>query len=365
MLPENVFRFVSVRPPQTREPDDLRSIEEHTASLEIVAAVERERSQNDKSGAEARRSVGDKIIASSYYFRNHPGWLKFRRGWAEFTRLISNLSDISEVDGFIFEAQRLLGELYGGNVELGTWLESDEFRELKRTLWKSYYANVLSPWRSPSDREEMVFWIRLFRLFDMAMDGQDGYAGFAAILPKSRPTVPAVLFRPDPEPPEIESPQPASRLDERIQFLEEEINKLETTRNQVNILYQKKLARSISESNQIETTQATSAAQLSDTAQEQETDKMKDQPEIINGADMTDLPWRLSAKEMGEYSGLNAVLESIGLVPEITLVPEAIAKIDEAIAKAIAELVALQQRSEIVSLGSTLAKVRRQSRARR
>ena len=79
MMSENVFRFVSMRPPRPLGPNDPRIIDEEEVGEEIIDRVEEKRDENQMTLEEARREVGDEILASQEYYTDDPDWQELRK----------------------------------------------------------------------------------------------------------------------------------------------------------------------------------------------------------------------------------------------------------------------------------------------
>jgi len=91
-----------------------------------------------------------------------------------------------------------LGELLKGpfdpGLSLSTFVRGDAFREMRRDLWHSLFSNIVLRNRRLQDRDQLMFWTRLFELL-RAIEDDDQLARLIAAFDRLRPSVPYDIVR--------------------------------------------------------------------------------------------------------------------------------------------------------------------------
>ncbi|MFC5828370.1 peptidoglycan-binding domain-containing protein [Nonomuraea insulae] len=160
---------MSVRPPQTEDPDERTRLENRAAGDAFAAEVEARREADDLTLERARVVVAEEVLASPSYFAVHEDWQPLRRARAAFAGLLAAGAAGAGREKVVEDAEKALRTALGEAVELGEWLGGAEYAELKAVLWRSVYANALVSSR-PHDRTELVEWTKTFALLEAAAD---------------------------------------------------------------------------------------------------------------------------------------------------------------------------------------------------
>lgn len=346
----NLFRFISVRPPEPLDSEDRPVLDKKQVADDVIDRV-RKKQKNERLPLEiARARVGDEIISSRNYYSTAPVWQALRFRWPKFRRLLENALKEPHRDDFLVAMEGALSETAEDRLDLLAWIKSEHADELKMTLWVSYYANVLSPWRRPVDREELTGWIKVFHLLDAALIGNGAFTRAARVLPEARPAIPDVLFVPlaefDVEQPEAPAPEPV----DQIQDYEQRLERLELAREQLDAIRSSKLARI----QQIELVEEHPKSRKPE-------ERKGETPEFATGrpAGMVDPPWRLTEADIEHHELLQDVLRELRVHPTIDSIPDAISHIEETIATELSALVNLVEQETLVGAGPTFIRIRR------
>jgi hypothetical protein len=90
----------------------------------------------------ARREVGDEVIEFSQYFTADSDWLTLRQGRPKLMPLLDAAMEELRHGRFLAEAEEALAELYGDRFEIRTWVDDENYRKLKTSLWTSYFPSL-------------------------------------------------------------------------------------------------------------------------------------------------------------------------------------------------------------------------------
>ena len=394
MKSDNVFKFVSVRPPKKKETDDMVVIPDDNSIIkEIITELGNITNNKDVSLSEARLIIGEKLFNSDRYFTNNSHWKRFLSLLSEVFSLLKEIQGGLPLEKFRYKAVSILRKIYGEEFTLEKFVPSDEFRALRDSIWTSYYANVLSPMSRPQDRQDIVLWIKFFYLLETIGD-EACYARIAAQINRPMPNVPfefyktEITVRPHEEPGE-ENDDETARLKE-IKRIRELITKLQTILALLKRLYAEKVKQFQENKNQIIPKQANELtteinllrseisalnkeisgiklhSQETGTSERQKNNREKEIPNTskIGGtffsasADLIrNAPWYLSPDEIEKFKDFLQTLRDVNIDLDAITIPALIYKIEEKIASLEARISELSMREEIVGVGRIFSKV--------
>ena len=191
MKADNVFKFVSLRPPSTvtvRNPDNTGSganpipnppspsfppagnipSPEPSGFLEGI----RSRMTTGLSFDEARLAIANEFMDSENYVTRNLDWRKL----LPFEDSLRTILQNAKVSQSVEELSQRLFSLIDSNVpsefNRENLLRNDNYLRLRKALWSSYLSNVVINQRRMHDRISLLFWIRLFHLMENLTDGQ-------------------------------------------------------------------------------------------------------------------------------------------------------------------------------------------------
>jgi hypothetical protein len=165
---ENVFKFAVIRTPQIEEKTSRRTIRFDNQQWvnRIIGLVKGNVTLDD-----ARKRVSHEFMNSSSYFLRAPNWQPFLAHQTEIQSLLKAPANEAEFTSFL---NALLKQI---NPNFNSWnkfVDSTEFKELKQSLWHSYYSNIALINHRPQDRPRIEFWIK-FLYFLEKLNGKDSF----------------------------------------------------------------------------------------------------------------------------------------------------------------------------------------------
>ena len=358
MKSTNVFRFVSLRPPNVAPVTTEFSVADREAAPAIVDKV-KEETRRRKNYEAARHEVGRQILESDDYFVRSPLWEEIRPAWPKVRELLSALEAAKDPahDDFADEAEDLLKGRLGDKFDLDKWLKGDEVVARARVLWKSYYAAVLTELRG-QDRGEILDWIRFLHL--LALRGKpERFAAAARRATRLRAAVPVELVALEPTPPPADQPPHDPPDDKEGVEIERRIGILTETRQAFAKLFERKLRLFT----QLEVGPFVRAA-VAVPGPRPEADERKRQGAGAvaesSGADLIKAaPWRINAEDVDRYGEHLDVLHDLGLDPLVRTIPEITQAIDERVALLEARRFELQAAGSVLGAGKTFVRVTR------
>lgn len=342
MKTDNLFRFVSIRPPGGEE-----TIERVPGDDGIIDEVGRILTHNlgrrGTTRSEAAQETGHEIISSPDYF--------LAQDWG---------SDLLAATRHV---RRLLKEAEKGDADWkafqreGQKIRDDIAPDIERTLWRSYFAAVLSPSERPKDAESIASWLVLHHLLKSDSGGE--FSKRAEKLNRMRISAPASFFFDDPAqsapepapPPPPEKPDPGS---ERAEDVRREITRLQDARRELDDL----LAERLRAMSSAERPSALMKAERGSDSEE------RSPAAAGHGTSVTfesaqQVGWKFTADDFQDRAELVETIRSAGIVPELATIPDAINHMDTRIALLNADLAQLNVQHEIAIEGNTFVRLRR------
>jgi len=344
MKSDNVFRFVSVRPPTIEK--KISELEGDEVSIQEVDSLIREQMAKDKTPEAARLAAGRELIRSNRYFIAEEPIRTFVAASNKAQTLVQTQTSHPNFHSFQDTVLQLLTPINPQHLKLDKFLISSEYRAAKQSFWRSYYATVLAPAERPQDRQLLVLWLLVFYLLESPDDTQ--FKEHLSNLDTTRPAVPFLFFAETnaPEPPVEPLPRPER---ERLRALETRIASLQDARNTLNDLFTAKLR--------------TFKQTPGDKFPQEAPGPAEGQPLATSASGGINLlrysPWRVSDEDLQAHQQAFQLVRSLGVIPEARTLPDLINRLDSEIAARTADAGSLRSRETIAMVGQSLVKVRR------
>ena len=196
MKSDNVFRFVTIRPPRKSNEAQLQIIAEQDAeeaAREFDSAVQKRVRSDNVNMEEAQRNHAKAVFASSQYFRNSREWIK----WAEHKpAVMSHLINAAErgLKRYKDDTALLLKIIYAQDLDIADFVNDMRFKEMRRSIWTSFYSVAIHPEEHIDDLAEIEEWIRFASLLSSVLKESE-FKRKASKLLRRRPAVPLNLLR--------------------------------------------------------------------------------------------------------------------------------------------------------------------------
>jgi hypothetical protein len=335
---ENLFRFVSVRGPQTPAVDISIPGDERSKRY-----IDQEIERLKKEGLpleQIRPIVGSKIVNEGNYFR------RLEVG----TILLQRASDVHSLlsrqrkDPNHHSYKRDLRDLLYGICEesLEDFLRSESYSKIKESLWTSFFGLVLSAIERPADRRAVDVWLRAFYLAEF---DDDSFDRLARIIHKVRPSVPFSWFVVTStsnvkagDKPNNETSAGESQIE-----LKKRLELYKKIRNDLHNLFLEKIRNYRYKRDRVKIYKTTEGSDVAMGAV---------------GFDEDD-PGTITEAELSRYEDIFSALRSLGLVPELTSIPELVNKLDAHIAKISADLEGIMRKQDIMLTGRSFVRIGR------
>lgn len=292
MNTENLFKFVAIRTPQAGEESSSSTVSfDHRQWVSRITGLVTE----DVSLEDARKRVSNDFMDSSAYFLRSPRMKSFLDFQAEIQRLLK----ISENETqFKSSFNSLLKQINPNFSSLEDFVASKEFKQLKESLWHSYYSNIALVDRRPQDRPELEFWLRFWHFLERLAAGNDfrdlikNFNNWSLVAPNQ--LIRTVKTREAVEPLDDNSEDETSLIiSNKIAEARKTIAQLRTTRKHIIKVLHSKLA------------------EAKENDAKEEIERAKTTPD--SGGSKSDIraPWMLTVKDIG--SDAEKILERFGL----------------------------------------------------
>lgn len=348
MKTDNLFKFVSVRPPKPSGEDKLFFPEGPGYTFEAPPdSWSPTHGNNAPSPPMARRVAGAAIINSGDYFQNDASWKKLRPQRQRAREIIARQSPEPDMAIFQQEAGQLFAETLGSTSVLPRLLKAPRFKAIKQTLWVSYYALVLAPELRRQDLEELLGWICFFHLMELSVDDPDGFKKVALHPRRVRPAVPIYFYKPkEAQPIEVEAPP--RRVDPVAKdkaAISGEMALIKDAKGFIEKAYNQKLRKFRN-------------MRFKPSSRPGAGDAAKG--EGVSGADLlAHAPWRLDEKDFRDNRKHLDALVNMGLDPITVTVPDLMQAMEERAASCEAKLRRLDTTRQVVGAGKALVKIMR------
>lgn len=357
MKTENVFRFVSVRGPVRAARDEDVFMSGDAVRDEVVKLLHGLAASERKSLDDARLKLGKSLLAGETYYRRDAAWRRLLSHAPAMANAVAEVRRNRSVGVFKQAVAQILTLAFGQEVGVDAFLDG-AFKGMKATLWRSYFATVLAPYDRPEDRDETLWWLKVFDLLAATTDG----ARFGKLLDaydRLRATVPLEFYRPAvraadaaPPPPKLDDDRPG-----RVQSLKDRIARLEAAHDFV--VRRMSLRRRQFRSLIIEENASRPAAPRRETgggrpkaAAKKIIQSASSPPDLARKA-----PWRLSEDDFRESPDHLRTLEELGLHPEGLNGPALVTELEHRIALLHRDLTDLTYREGIITVANTFSRI--------
>ena len=257
MKNNNVFRFVSIRAPERKKvrkisPEPARDPNDSTGTISsgmetLFFQLVAEHTATGSSLEEALLAVGKDFIASRDYVIKNRNWNSFLPSEGALESLVQDIKSSGNITDLEPEMEKIFQTNIGQEFTFDSFLPNQKFHEMYRSLWFSYYSNVILREQRPGDRPVLIFWIKIFHMIRNLSSTKvlnDLIAGFEGF----HPALPGYLVIVNKTSKRVSSPDDSSPF--ILETDEERLNKLKDTRlrleslkaarNFINDLYQRK-----------------------------------------------------------------------------------------------------------------------------
>ncbi len=403
MKTENTFKFVSIRPPQKVPGINPKY------DLTGIRSVLREKLSKSHNFKE-KVKLAKAYQSSNTYFKNSRTWAAYESNLDNIEKLIKSAINLNNANDLKVFKEKLVEE-----IGLDIKIINKDFLILKDQIWDSFYANLLSH-ESPEDRDVIVRWIKLLRLWEGINSEQTANDKIELVnnYNKLTPIIPKELFTKDEDDSkEIDKTKDKdnpylSRI-KNIHLKRKEIEKLNLAKNEVEEIFTARLKTQIkddvkcddlkSEDKALANVQASidsinqslvnyqkyvdkefknlrsESKKTSETSTQNTSDSVPFGASNFGTLDASNLkkgsllasppsknseqvPWMLKMSEI-KLKNTKKVLSRNKIDLELTTSPEVVSKLENEIAKKTAELEKLMTIERIIPKGKVFVKVKR------
>lgn len=376
MKANNIFTFVSVRPPKAlaRKPTLLR---EDKLGSDLVDEYKRRLAEaGGKDGGAVRRKMGTEIAQARDYFTQNGEWTRLAIILEPLERLIREGRPIA---GFKEQAQDQLRGVLRDDLDLEAYLASDVFKRLIDLVWMGYYANLLNPERYPDERDLANRWLRVLRVLAAARKDSE-YAIVIDAFENLRLEVPAELFDSDFQPPKAPD-APKDETEPRRLDMVQKLKEYAHARDALERLSKEKLGEFLKvkypkpAESQIHSRRLEEVSQtLHDIQSELRFIRRDDKPPEAEPAPAVEdrsssagsgtellekAPWRLARSDFAKEPETMRIIEELGLDPDSTLVPDLVYAVEQRMAILEADIGELTRVRTVAGFGRHLVTISR------
>jgi hypothetical protein len=354
---DNIFRFVSLRPPLRADPAD--NPEETPAREEILKALEEIRKHGKGTDEDKRKEVGKRVVEGDGYYDKDAEWAKLRPLDPKLADFLKQ-AKTQDRTAFRAAADSLLKQALGAAFDLDQFVGSASYASLQKVLWHSYYGNVLAISARPADRAQLARWIVFLWLFEAGTDEE--FRKRAKRIGRARPSVPGeFFFWPAVAPEQVSGAGPAApqaprpELPTRLEDLRGKLKRLSGVREFLQGVLASKAARFrnlqiIDEG----AAQPARAAARAGRGEEVTARQSSSSVDLIAQA-----PWRLAAKDLESAREHEYVLKDLGIYTDDMQIPSAITRIESSMADLESDIAQLERKLDVIGVGYTFSKVTR------
>jgi hypothetical protein len=354
MKADNIFRFVSIRPPGDNEtiehvPGDEGAIDEVGTLLAATSA------RRGTTRGDAAKATGSEIINGPDYVRSRGWGAKLLALTPEVRRVLRQARETPDWKAFQQEAQTVVSPLTSSSSKMTpeAFLNSDAFPDMERTLWRSYFATVLSAYERPKDAESLATWLVFLHLLKSTT--ADEFSKRAKRGARTRPAVPASFFfngSPQPGDAQHAPPPPASDPStDAAKEVRDEIARLASARRDLNELFAERARPTVYavRSGPIETAEIVGVPKAKRTRRAAAT----------GGESSQVAAWKLTPDDFRNRERLIETVRAAGIIPELSTIPDAINRLDTRIAELNATLAQMDSVRDVAIVGKTFVRRRR------
>lgn len=356
MKSDNIFRFVSIRPP-----GDDEIIERVPGDEGVIEEVGRRLTHNlgrrGTTRSEAATETGREIINSQDYVLARDWGHDVLANAYNVHRLLRQAQQERDWKAFQEEARKILAPPPSSKMTAEAFIKTDAFADVERTLWRSYFATVLNPYERPKDAESLSAWLVFLHLLKSTSTQE--FSTRAERVQRTRPAVPASFFFDGPAPPSTSEPAPTppSAPDTRgdtAKVVREEITRLGNARKELNDLFAER----------VRTTAYAVRASPMKAADRRGPDSERTSPTAGSHGSATyestqAAAWKLTPDDFRQRERLVETIRAVGVVPELAAIPDAINRLDTRIAELNAEIARIDSTHDVALVGKAFVRLRR------
>lgn len=233
MKTDNIFKFVSVRPPQ-KLPKNKLDFGMKAAETALEKKF-RETLEKDK-----KAKIAKDYLDSDLYFLKSTIWKAYDPALDEVEELIKKAAKLQKADDLKKLKEAIIKKIGKTNNAI-----NKDLPKLKTQIWDSFYANLLSL-TDVEDRDRIVRWIKFLKVWDTLESGDTVKSKISTIKNYKvlAPIIPQTIFQEKITEEQTNSKPNDFGLSKRIQGvlrLRDEIHKLNKTRIDIESVFNAKL----------------------------------------------------------------------------------------------------------------------------
>lgn len=214
MKADELFRYVAIRPPSLSQESSVYTPTENAIADTTIRKIDEKINAGIES-TKARQETGYEMVKSDRYYKNNPLWKNLSLYWVDANNIVKVVSRTGNRDEFLdltyhlfkkaFKEKdhednlgniiELLQEALGDYVFLARFVKSEDFKNLKDSIWTSYFSTVLIQDDLLANREETISWIRFLYLLEIAVQEEIDFKNVAKKIKHVRPTVPINMIK--------------------------------------------------------------------------------------------------------------------------------------------------------------------------
>ncbi len=348
MKADNLFRFVSIRPPTAKKKIGLLTGDDKTVT-EIDDLLKDKLEGDNLQPGEARLAVGHDLIMSNHYFAAEEWSAGLVACAVQAQALLQEVEQALNLESFQDKALELLAPVNRAGRQLKWFLDSDKYLNFKQSLWRSYYATILNPYERPRDREIITTWLLLLHLLES--ETEEEFRSRVQRLRHTRPALPSIFLAKAPPSKDATHPQerPEDPTQKKVAEIRERIIQLDLARRALNNLFIEKLQSSgeirVKEDTAVPISRPETAG-----------------PAVTGSGisvDMLEGPWSITAEDLQQHAEHFHTARAAGILPEVSTLPEIVNNLDSEIASFTAKAAMLGERKELRMVGGSFVYVRR------
>ncbi len=347
MKADNIFKFVSVRPPRTV--DFVHSYGERGAqgisdvTEWIAKALAREESKG-LSDEDARANVASTVVNSVDYFSKDQYWSSLLIRWASIAQIVKMHRAAPDLHKFKSDVMSFLAEVYGGEQPYDAFMKSEQFNDLKRKIWRSYLGSVMKKTILSREQRDIARGLRFVWLLEHT-GSEDDFAQALRGWNRFRPSVPRDVLPTKSKPPEAApTVSPTDDKKEAAAAYGQWLKRLTAAKKFLQELERKK--RAVWKSSSVEL--KGEKGQLPDAELKAAVAKHSE-----------GIPWRVSKGDLAQRPETEAVLRELDLDPHVMTNHALVEEIEARIAFYEAEVAELHKQSRVTNIGKVLTRINR------
>lgn len=171
MKTENIFKFVAIRPPKRK--NTAESFVVHFDNRTFQDKIQQKVSEGMQY-YEAQNVVAREVVNSPQYFTKIAELQPLFGAESRLKDFLKSeklkAKDIKDISAYVLSTIDNLKSIIPG-LYLNQLLQDPSYETIKKQLWNSLYSNYILRAQSPTDKDRIVFWVRMFQVFDAVKSG--------------------------------------------------------------------------------------------------------------------------------------------------------------------------------------------------